>query len=106
MLVKNGAKIVWADIDLNTRVITAETIERCITPKTRMIVVVHLYGYGAEMPAIMDLAQRHNLLVVEDAAQALGVEIKGQKTHKKSIFRLKMIETFFLRYSTPFLSIF
>ena len=75
---KNGARIVWADIDLNTRVITAETIERCITPKTRMIVVVHLYGYGAEMPAIMELAQRHNLLVVEDAAQALGVEIEGQ----------------------------
>ena len=75
---KNRARIVWADINLNTRVISAETIERYITPKTKMIVVVHLYGYGAEMPAIMDLAQRHNLLVVEDAAQALGVEIKGQ----------------------------
>jgi len=75
---KNGASIVWADIDLNTRVISAETIERCITPKTRLIVVVHLYGYGADMPTIMELAQRHNLIVVEDAAQALGVEIKGQ----------------------------
>ena len=41
---KEGAKIVWADIDLETRVVNAETIERCITPKTKAIVVVHLYG--------------------------------------------------------------
>jgi perosamine synthetase len=75
---KKGARIVWADIDLNTRVVTSETIERCISPKTKVIVVVHLYGYGVDMQAIMELAQRHNLLVVEDAAQALGVEIEGQ----------------------------
>jgi len=74
---KKGARIVWADIDPATRVVTAETIERCITPKTRAIVVVHLYGFGAEMPVIMDLARKHGLLVVEDTAQALGVEIDG-----------------------------
>lgn len=75
---KEGAKIVWADIDLETRVVNAETIERCITPKTKAIVVVHLYGYGADMPTIMELARRYNLLVIEDAAQALGVEIEGK----------------------------
>ena len=46
--------------------------------RTKAIVIVHLYGYGADMPAIMKLAQKYNLLVAEDAAQALGVEIKGQ----------------------------
>jgi perosamine synthetase len=75
---KKGARIVWADIDLATRVVTAEMIERCITPKTKAIVVVHLYGYGADMPTIMELAKKHHLLVVEDTAQALGVKIEGQ----------------------------
>jgi len=75
---KQGARIAWADIDSITRVVTEETIERCITPNTKAVVVVHLYGYGVEMPAIMELARKHDLLVVEDAAQALGVEIKGR----------------------------
>lgn len=75
---KKGAKIIWADIDLESRVVTAETIERCITPDTKAIVVVHLYGYGADMPSIMEVANKHKLLVIEDTAQALGVEIEGQ----------------------------
>lgn len=78
--VKKGAKIVWADIDLETRVVTAETIEAKITNKTKAILVVHLYGYMADMPAIMDLAKKHNLLVIEDNAQALGTDINGQKS--------------------------
>jgi len=75
---KQGAKIVWADIDLTTRVVNAEEIEKKITSNTRAIVVVHLYGYGADMPAIMELAKAHNLLVIEDAAQTLGVMIDGK----------------------------
>ena len=75
---KNGAKIVWADVDLKTRVVTARTIERCITEKTKAIVAVHLYGYCADMPKIMLLAKKHNLLVIEDAAQALGSKINNQ----------------------------
>ena len=75
---KKGAKIAWADIDIETRVVTVETIEECITDKTKAIVVVHLYGYGADMPAIMQLAQEKGLIVVEDAAQALGVEVNGK----------------------------
>lgn len=77
--IKHGATVKWADIDLHTRVVTPETIEQCITSNTRAIVVVHLYGYGADMPAIMKLARKHDLLVIEDAAQALGVEIDGRK---------------------------
>jgi len=75
---KNGAKIVWADIDLQTRVVTSQTIEQCITKNTKAIVVVHLYGYCADMVSIMELAKRYNLIVIEDAAQALGAKFNGQ----------------------------
>ena len=77
---KNGAKIVWADVDPNTRVVSPETIKKCITPRTKAVVVVHLYGFAAEMPAIMELTAKHGLLTIEDAAQSLGVEIMGRKT--------------------------
>lgn len=77
--IKKGASIVWADIDPKTRVVTVETIAAKITEHTKAIVVVHLYGYGADMPGIMKLAQRHGLLVIEDTAQALGAMINGQK---------------------------
>ena len=76
---KKGAHIVWADIDMKTRVVTAQTLAGRITPKTKAMVIPHLYGYGADMPGIMDLAKMHNLLVIEDAAQVLGVEIDGKK---------------------------
>jgi perosamine synthetase len=76
--VKSGANIVWADIDLETRVISEETIAPCIGPKTRAIVVPHLYGFGANMPTIMTLAKEHGLIVIEDAAQAVGVNIDNQ----------------------------
>ncbi len=76
--VKKGAKVVWADIELDSKVVSVDTIEKCITPKTKAIVVVHLYGYGADMLPIMELANKHNLLVIEDAAQALGVFVDGK----------------------------
>jgi dTDP-4-amino-4,6-dideoxygalactose transaminase len=76
--VKNGAMIVWSDIDLSTRVVTAETIASCITSNTRAVVVPHLYGYGADIPSIMALAEKHGFLVIEDAAQALGVIVEDR----------------------------
>ena len=76
--VKAGATIVWADIDSDTRVVTAEKIETCLSGRTRLIVVPHLYGFGAGMSEIMTLATAHGVLVVEDAAQAIGVRIDGQ----------------------------
>jgi dTDP-4-amino-4,6-dideoxygalactose transaminase len=76
--IKRGAKPVWADIDMRTRVVNAGTIERCLTPKTKAIVIVHHYGYVADMPEIMDLAKRKNLLVIEDAAQSIGAKVDGK----------------------------
>lgn len=77
--VKKGAKIVWADIDINTRVVNVESVAKCISTKTKAIVVVHLYGYGVDMFPIMELARKHDILVIEDTAQALGVDVAGGK---------------------------
>lgn len=77
---KKGAKIVWADIDLKTRVVTADTLAKKITPKTRAIVVVHLYGFAADMPAIVNLAKQHDILLIEDAAQSMGTSMAGKKS--------------------------
>lgn len=76
---RTGAKLVWADIDADTRVVTADTIAPLITPRTRVIIVVHLYGLVCDMDPIMDLARKHDLFVVEDAAQAIGARYKGQQ---------------------------
>lgn len=77
--IKHGAKPVWADIDPETRVVTAESIAKVITPKTRAVVPVHLYGYVADMPEIMNLCSERGLICVEDAAQSIGSEIEGKK---------------------------
>lgn len=76
--IKKGAKPVWADIDPAKRVVTVESIRACLTERSRAIVVVHLYGYGADMPGIVQLAREQNLIVIEDAAQSLGVAIDGK----------------------------
>jgi len=75
---KTGASIVWSDIEADTRVVSAETIAKCLSSKSRVLVVPHLYGFGADMPSIMSLARKHELLVVEDAAQAAGVKINDR----------------------------
>lgn len=74
---KYGATPVWADVDPCTHVVTAASIENVLTPRTKAIVVVHLYGYMADMPQIMDLATRRGILVIEDAAQSIGTEVDG-----------------------------
>lgn len=76
--IKKGAKVIWADIDLKTRVVSAETISRCITDKTKAIIVVHLYGYVAEMALILELARANDIIVIEDAAQSIGADINGK----------------------------
>jgi len=74
-----GAKIVWADIDPKLWVISPEDVARKITPRTKVIVVVHLLGMTADMDAITALAEKHGLLVVEDCAQAPGAVYKGRR---------------------------
>ena len=69
--VLRGAKIVFVDVRTDTMNIDETKIEQAITPKTKVIVPVHYAGVSCEMDAIMDIAKRHNLFVVEDAAQGM-----------------------------------
>jgi dTDP-4-amino-4,6-dideoxygalactose transaminase len=74
-----GATPVFVDIDEQTYTMDPRAIERAVTPRTRAIIPVHLYGHMADMDAIMDVARRHDLFVVEDACQAHGAEYRGRK---------------------------
>ncbi len=74
-----GAKLVFADVDPVTINMDPKDVERKITPKTKMIVPVHIGGYPVDMDPIMELARKHNILVLEDAAHAFGAMYKGKK---------------------------
>ena len=73
-----GATPVFADIDPRTFNIDASQIEAKITPQTRAILPVHIYGQPCDMDTIMALAEKHSLHVVEDCAQAIGAKWKGK----------------------------
>lgn len=77
-IVMRGATPVLADVDLESQNITAETIARVITPKTKAIIAVHLAGWPCDMDPIMELARKHNLYVIEDCAQAHGAKYKDR----------------------------
>ncbi len=74
-----GARPVFVDIDPETLNLDPEKIPAKITPKTRVILPVHLFGLAAEMAPIITLAQKYNLKIVEDACQAIGTTYKGKK---------------------------
>lgn len=76
--VRQGAKIVFADSNSRNPNIDAEKVEALITPKTKAIVVVHYAGIACDMEVIMDLAKKYNLLVIEDAAQAINSYYEGK----------------------------
>jgi len=78
-IIRVGAKPVFVDINDVTFNMKVEHIERCITSKTKAIMPVHLYGQCADMDSIIDLAKKHNLTVIEDAAQSIGSEYKNKK---------------------------
>src|SRR3989338_175262 len=71
-----GAKLVFADIDKDTWCISPKSIRECITPKTKGIIPVHNYGNVCDMDEIMEIAQKNNLYVVEDNAEALFSKYK------------------------------
>lgn len=74
-----GAKIVFADIDNKTYNISSKEIENKITSKTKAIIPVHYTGQPCDMDAIYEIANRHNLTIIQDAAHALGADYKGKK---------------------------
>jgi dTDP-4-amino-4,6-dideoxygalactose transaminase len=74
-----GAKPVFVDIEPDTFNINSDLIEAAITPKTKAILPVHLYGYVCNMDKIMAIAEKYDLVVIEDACQAVGASFKGQK---------------------------
>jgi dTDP-4-amino-4,6-dideoxygalactose transaminase len=76
--VMRGARPVFADVDRDSQNITAATIERALTPRTKAIIAVHLAGWPCEMDAILDLARSRNLSVIEDCAQAHGARYLGR----------------------------
>ena len=76
--VMRGAKPAFADVDRNSQNITADTIKKVITSRTRAIIVVHLAGWPCEMDTIMALAKKNGLAVIEDCAQASGAFYKGR----------------------------
>lgn len=76
--VRSGAKIVFADSMKSNPNIDAEQIEALITPRTKVIVPVHYAGVACDMDRIMEIAEKHNLIVVEDAAQAIDSYYKGR----------------------------
>ena len=75
-----GATPIFADVDADSGNITAETIAPMLTEHTRAILPVHLAGWPADMPAIMTLARKHGLKVIEDCAQSHGATIGGRQT--------------------------
>jgi dTDP-4-amino-4,6-dideoxygalactose transaminase len=74
-----GARPIFVDIDPVSYNLDPNLIEAAITPRTKAIIPVHLYGQPAAMDAILDVAQRYNLIVIEDAAQAHGAEVGGRR---------------------------
>lgn len=78
-IVYTGATPVFADIDLDTYTIDSDSIEDLITDKTKAILPVQLYGQAADMDKIREIAEKHDLKIIEDAAQAHGAEYNGEK---------------------------
>ncbi len=76
----NGARPAWVDVEESSRTLDPSMLERAITPRTKVVIPVHLYGHPADMTAIGDIARRHGLPVLEDAAQAHGAEWRGRRT--------------------------
>ncbi|MEW5988416.1 MAG: DegT/DnrJ/EryC1/StrS aminotransferase family protein [Chloroflexota bacterium] len=73
-----GARPVFADVQLDTFNVDPEQVERAITPRTRAVMPVHLYGYMCDMDALQTIADQHGLVIIEDACQAVGATYQGR----------------------------
>jgi perosamine synthetase len=74
-----GAKPIFSDIDRNSWCMSTESFEKCITPKTKAVIPVDLYGNMPDMDAVLEIAKRYDIKVIEDAAEAIGSEYKRRK---------------------------
>ena len=74
-----GAVPVFADVELDSWTLSAESVESLITSNTRALIPVHMYGHPAKMDSILQVARRHDLKVIEDAAPAIGAEWMGRR---------------------------
>jgi len=79
-IVHAGARPVFADVDPRTFNLDPAAVARALTPRTRALLPVHLFGQPAEMPALLALAQKHHLVVIEDCAQSFGAALGGTAT--------------------------
>jgi dTDP-4-amino-4,6-dideoxygalactose transaminase len=75
-----GARPVFADIDPLSFTLSPDSVEQALTPRTRALLPVHLFGQAADMAALLDIARRHDLVVIEDCAQSLGATLDGVAT--------------------------
>jgi len=73
-----GASLVFADIDRETWCLSADSFESCLTPRTKAVITVNLYGNMPDMDAILSIADKHGISVIEDAAESIGSEYKGR----------------------------
>lgn len=78
-IIHTGARPVFVDIDPETYCLDPRRVEEAITPRTRAILPVHLYGHPADLTALSEICRRHGLRLVEDAAQAHGAEVDGRR---------------------------
>jgi perosamine synthetase len=76
---RNGAKIIWADINFDTRTVDVNDVKKKINKNTKAIVIVHLYGYAVDLKPFKNLAEKKKIFLIEDTAQAFGSEINGKK---------------------------
>jgi len=78
-IIYTGAKPVFVDVEEDTFNINPELIEAAVTPRTKAILPVHLYGYICDMDALQKIADKYNLVIIEDACQAVGATFRGRK---------------------------
>lgn len=92
-ILRRGAVPVFADVDPKTLNVDPEAVARKVTPRTRALVPVHLYGHPADLDPLRDIAARHSLAIVEDACQAIGARYRGRTVGTSGLGALSFYPT-------------